>query len=81
MLEPSRSLYESYDTAKETIRKLAVLDAHPDVLTLLAHDSTAEGVIEVFPASLDEWKAKGWKEKMLWAFMQADSPEFIFSPK
>ena len=81
MLEPNRSLYDDYDTAKVTMAKLAKLDAHPDVLTLLAHDSTAEGIIDVFPASLDQWKVKGWKDRMLWAFMQADSPEFIFSAK
>ncbi|PBK67736.1 hypothetical protein ARMSODRAFT_888562, partial [Armillaria solidipes] len=52
-------------TTNETLRMLTKLDAHPDVLLLIAHDSTVPGVVEEFPASLNAWREKGWKNKLI----------------
>ncbi|KAK0202309.1 beta-lactamase-like protein [Desarmillaria ectypa] len=76
---PSGNLaHADRETSLATISKLSRLDANPDVLVLIAHDSTAPGVIDEFPKSLNDWKAKGWKDKLMWAFLEEDSPAFRF---
>ncbi|SJL12031.1 uncharacterized protein ARMOST_15448 [Armillaria ostoyae] len=75
---PGRSAYADQETSLATISKLSRLDANPDVLVLIAHDSTAPGVIDEFPKSLNDWKAKGWKDKLMWAFLEKNSPAFRF---
>ncbi|KAK0432638.1 hypothetical protein EV421DRAFT_1742148 [Armillaria borealis] len=76
---PGRSAYADQETSLATIAKLSRLDANPDVLVLIAHDATAPGVIDEFPKSLNDWKAKGWKDKLMWAFLEKDSPAFRFA--
>lgn len=61
-------MYEDVELASKTLEKLGELDAHEDVLTLLAHDATLKGVVDELPGSVDDWKEKGWKEKVMWAF-------------
>ncbi|KAK0452796.1 beta-lactamase-like protein [Desarmillaria tabescens] len=76
---PSGSpVYADRETSLATISKLSRFDANPDVLVLIAHDSTAPGVIDEFPTSMNDWKAKGWKDKLMWAFLEKDSPAFRF---
>ncbi|KIY63628.1 hypothetical protein CYLTODRAFT_402929 [Cylindrobasidium torrendii FP15055 ss-10] len=67
-----------YLEARESLRKATALDASPDILTLAAHDTTVKGVIDEFPLSVNEWKEKGWKERVVWAFLEKESPAFIF---
>jgi hypothetical protein len=59
----------------------ANFDAHPDVLVVIAHDTSLQDTIELFPASLNQWKEKGWKERVIWAFLEEDGPAFRFKPK
>ncbi|KAK0202307.1 beta-lactamase-like protein [Desarmillaria ectypa] len=73
-----RSAYADPETARETITKLGKLDASPDILVLIAHDPTAHGVIDEFPESVNDWKQRGWKEKLTWAFLEKNSPAFRF---
>ncbi|KAK0185991.1 beta-lactamase-like protein [Armillaria mellea] len=74
-----QSAYADLETARNTITKLGKLDASPDILVIIAHDATIPGVIDEFPGSLNDWKAKGWKEKLTWAFLERDSPAFRFA--
>ncbi|KAF9029937.1 Metallo-hydrolase/oxidoreductase, partial [Hymenopellis radicata] len=60
------SIYVNGIEAADTLAKIARLDAHPDVLTLLAHDASAPGVVELFPRRVEEWKGKGLKERLMW---------------
>ncbi|KAK0452797.1 beta-lactamase-like protein [Desarmillaria tabescens] len=73
-----KSAYADPETASETITKLGKLDASPDILVLIAHDCTAPGVIDEFPESMNDWKEKGWKEKLMWAFLEKESPAYRF---
>ncbi|KAK0466689.1 beta-lactamase-like protein [Armillaria novae-zelandiae] len=73
-----QSAYADREISHKTITKLGKLDASPDILVLIAHDATAPGIIEEFPESVNDWKEKGWKEKLIWAFLEKDSPAFRF---
>ncbi|KAF9043734.1 Metallo-hydrolase/oxidoreductase [Hymenopellis radicata] len=83
MLEPGEPMYDDYTKAKETLEKIAALDAHPDVLTLLPHDASLIGEhgIDLFPASVDDWQAKGSKEMLVWGFMKEGQKGWRFGPK
>jgi hypothetical protein len=48
--------------ATYTIGQLTRMSAEENVMVLLAHEGEAEGVVDVYPGDLGEWKAKGWKE-------------------
>ena len=55
---------------RDTIVKDEELDAREDVFTIIAHDWTLKGIINEWPASLNEWKEKGWKENTRWKFLE-----------
>lgn len=60
------------DTVREAMlsqRKLEEFDASDNVLVLTAHDSDAADVIELHPKTIDDWRAKGWKKPLTWAFL------------
>ncbi|KAF8912594.1 beta-lactamase-like protein [Mucidula mucida] len=83
MLEPGKSMYVDIVKAKETLAKIAVLDAHPDVLTFLPHDVSLLGEykIDLFPASIEsDWKAKGLKEMLMWGFLKEGNKGWRFGP-
>ncbi|KAK0188328.1 beta-lactamase-like protein [Armillaria mellea] len=73
-----KSAYADPEISRETITKLSKLDASPDILVLIAHDATAPGIVAEFPESVNDWKEKGWKEKLTWAFLEKGSPAFRF---
>ncbi|KAF9022144.1 hypothetical protein BDZ89DRAFT_1070883 [Hymenopellis radicata] len=75
------SAYHDREQAIQTIGKLAALDADANILLLLAHDSTLPGVIDEFPKDVKAWKEKGWKDKLMWAFMDTNSPAYRFEAK
>ncbi|KAF9038988.1 hypothetical protein BDZ89DRAFT_1061126 [Hymenopellis radicata] len=75
------SAYHDREQAIQTIGKLAALDADANILLLLAHDSTLPGVIDEFPKDVNAWKEKGWKDKLMWAFMDKNSPAYRFEAK
>ncbi|KAF9038902.1 hypothetical protein BDZ89DRAFT_390762, partial [Hymenopellis radicata] len=83
MLEPGKPMYADYATAKETNEKIAALDAHPNVLTLLAHDISLIGEygIDLFSASVDDWRAKGLEEMLVWGFMKEGHKGWRFGSK
>lgn len=56
--------------ANETKTKLQELDCLDDVFVIIAHDSTVRDHVPHFPASLNNWKHKGWAHKLKWAFMR-----------
>lgn len=60
------------DTVREAMRsqrKLEEFDANEDVLVLTAHDSDAADVIVFYPKTVNDWKSKGWKKQLHWAFL------------
>ncbi|KAF9021135.1 hypothetical protein BDZ89DRAFT_1071705 [Hymenopellis radicata] len=80
-LEGTTPLLQPTTPANATLAKLAGLDAHPDVLTLIAHDKSLEGVVDMFPGRVDEWKERGWKEEVMWSFMKEGNPAWRFGEK
>lgn len=55
----------------DSIRKLWEIDADPNVLVIIAHDSAPLDVLPFFPegGTINDWKEKGYKEKMHWHFV------------
>ncbi|KAJ6590584.1 hypothetical protein DFH09DRAFT_207932 [Mycena vulgaris] len=73
--------YEDPPTARASIKNIGSFDANADVFVVLAHDESLMSVIEPFPASLDGWQAKGWKDLVTWAFLAEENPAFRFNAK
>ncbi|KAJ6584946.1 hypothetical protein B0H19DRAFT_403471 [Mycena capillaripes] len=73
--------YEEPLIARTSIAKMADFDANEDVFVVLAHDISLVDVVGPFPASLNAWKAKGWKSRVTWAFLDEGNPAFRFREK
>ncbi|KAL8724682.1 MAG: hypothetical protein Q9166_007816 [cf. Caloplaca sp. 2 TL-2023] len=65
---PSERAFPSQVEARETLRKIMELDAQDNVFVLLAHDTSLDGQIAMFPESIDGWMAKGVKKRTRWLF-------------
>ncbi|KAK0468557.1 beta-lactamase-like protein [Armillaria novae-zelandiae] len=75
---PAPSVYRDYEATIQSLKRLARLDADPDVLMIIAHDGTASSVVEEFPGTINEWKEKGWKNKLMWRFLEKDGGGWRF---
>lgn len=53
----------------KTVKNIQKSDASGDVLMVLAHDSSLEGVVGFFPKYLDEFVENGGIEKVRWLFL------------
>ncbi|KAJ7777214.1 beta-lactamase-like protein [Mycena metata] len=60
--------------------KLATFDADGDFFMIVSHDISLREEIPYFPDSLNNWKANGLKERVVWNFVDKANPAFIFSP-
>lgn len=58
-----------HDEAERSLAKLAALDAHDDVLVLMAHDPALKKVVNFWPHFLNAWQPLKWKEKLRWTFL------------
>ncbi|KAF8189890.1 hypothetical protein K438DRAFT_1832269 [Mycena galopus ATCC 62051] len=67
--------------AHDSIHKIGDFDANADVFVVLAHDESIGHIIRPYPASLDQWQAKGWKKEATWAFLEEKNPAFRFTAK
>lgn len=54
----------------ETIEKTQVADADEAIWYVFAHDTKIRGVVDLFPKEANGWKEKGWREKLLWRFLE-----------
>ncbi len=75
------SAYRDWDVSSQTLGKLQELDTDPNVLVLLAHDSTLPGVIDDFSKDDNGWQRLGWKEKLKWAFFDKDNVAYRFEAR
>ncbi|KAI4173846.1 MAG: hypothetical protein LQ348_006458 [Seirophora lacunosa] len=56
--------------AQQSVDRLEEFDADDNVFVCLAHDGGLIPVCDWFPdGTLNDWKAKGWKEKSKWGFL------------
>ncbi|OAG43493.1 hypothetical protein AYO21_02430 [Fonsecaea monophora] len=57
--------------AIRTISKVQEADANDHVLFIYAHDTgLLGGMVDLFPLPANDWKKKGWREKLFWHFLQ-----------
>ncbi|KAG2019080.1 hypothetical protein GB937_005371 [Aspergillus fischeri] len=56
--------------ARDSIRKLGMLDASDNILVVLAHDESIIGIADMFPAIINNWKEKGYGERVRWRFLR-----------
>lgn len=56
--------------AIETIKKTQVADTDDNVLYIFAHDNKIRGVVDLYPKQANDWKNKGWREKVIWRFLE-----------
>ncbi|KAJ6486908.1 hypothetical protein C8R45DRAFT_828022 [Mycena sanguinolenta] len=73
--------FEDPATSPDSIHKIEDFDANPDVFVILAHDASMGHLFRPYPAILDQWKAKGWKNEATWAFLEETNPAFRFAAK
>ncbi|KAI9689758.1 MAG: hypothetical protein M1822_009640 [Bathelium mastoideum] len=66
---PNDVISHDVDLAKWTIAGLQEFDAAEEVFVVLAHDEQLLGVVDMFPATADEWKEKGYAEMARWRFL------------
>ena len=57
------------EAAQRSIGMLATFDEMENVFTMLAHETSLEGVVDLFPASAADWRKEGWKERCQWRFL------------
>lgn len=57
------------DQVHETLRKVQAMDAEENVLFICAHDDSVYD-LELYPLPANEWKRKGWKERIQWTFVK-----------
>jgi len=55
--------------AQRSVDKMLPFDSDENVLTIFAHDDTLIDVIDFFPQSANDWKAKGWGKLGHWRFL------------
>lgn len=66
--EPAMGL--SIEETIETIKKAQEADADDNVLFIYAHDGAVRRCgVDLYPLKANDWKRKGWREKMLWDFL------------
>ncbi|KAM0411091.1 hypothetical protein ACHAPD_010916 [Fusarium lateritium] len=57
------------EQAIETVKEAQKADAQDHIFFIFAHDMSVMGIVDEFPSTLNDWKAKGWKEKTQWRFL------------
>lgn len=69
--EPIVSMKTGYNMnlVHQTIHKVQPLDADENVLFIAAHDDSIYE-LDLFPLPANDWKQKGWKEKVRWSFVK-----------
>ncbi|KAI6754572.1 hypothetical protein HG530_012324 [Fusarium avenaceum] len=58
------------EQAIQTIKDVQQADAQDNVFFIPAHDMSVAGIIDEFPRTANDWKAKGWREKTFWKFLE-----------
>jgi hypothetical protein len=62
--------YDSAPESQRTLGKLEEFDGHPNILTVIAHDPTLLDIIDFYPKSLNDWYARGYKQRGMWQFVR-----------
>ncbi|KAI0098531.1 beta-lactamase-like protein [Nemania sp. FL0031] len=63
------SVHHDVAIAEESIRGLQAMDAHDNVLVVIAHDPSFLNVADFFPKTANAFVEKGWVQKTRWAWL------------
>ncbi|QRW07224.1 metallo-beta-lactamase superfamily domain-containing protein [Ceratobasidium sp. AG-Ba] len=66
----SGGYYDDAEESQKTLGKLEELDGHPNILTIIAHDDTLLDILDFYPKTINDWRAKGYKEQGMWQFVR-----------
>ena len=73
-----------HDDAKgacESVEKLLPFDAQDNIFSVIAHDLSLLDVVDLYPKTINDWKAKGFKEQGRWRFLRDfDTGEEKYKP-
>lgn len=67
--EPAKGFSYDHDVACWTIEGVEEYDGNDNVLIAIAHDGTFLGQLDMFPKTMNDWKERGEKDKVLWRFL------------
>ncbi|KAJ7794130.1 hypothetical protein B0H14DRAFT_2923823 [Mycena olivaceomarginata] len=59
----TKPMLDDKPTARVSIAKMGDFDANKDVFVFLAHDESLVDIVGPFPVLVNDWQAKGWKER------------------
>jgi hypothetical protein len=45
-------------------------DGHENIFPVISHDESLYDILDFYPMSANDWKAKGWKAEGLWRFLR-----------
>ncbi|KAG9074304.1 hypothetical protein FRC06_010784, partial [Ceratobasidium sp. 370] len=65
-----KQAYDNPPEAQRSLGKLEEFDGYPNILTIIAHDQTLLDVLDFYPKNLNDWQAKGYKERGMWQFLR-----------
>ncbi|KAF2093539.1 hypothetical protein NA57DRAFT_47988 [Rhizodiscina lignyota] len=60
----------SMEETIETIKKAQEADGKDNIFFIFAHDDSLYGEVDLFPLSANQWKQKGWRQKLMWKFLK-----------
>ena len=66
----SAGMADDADEAERTIGKVMEVDAHEDVLVVMAHDDSLLDIVDFFPKDVEAFMEKGWVGRGRWAFLR-----------
>ena len=70
IFDPLEDATADVPASMKTIRETQVADADEDVFFVFAHDMSIDGVVDLFPLPANDWKSKGWRERVRWSFLE-----------
>jgi hypothetical protein len=62
--------------ATKTIGHFQEIDCDENIFVIISHDRAVRDVVDHFPASLNDWKAKGWGKMTKWTWLGDLQPFF-----
>jgi hypothetical protein len=83
------SVHQDAVAAQTSLSKAQRFDARADTWVIVSHDaslrtaapgtkSASADAITLFPASINDWAQRGWKESSRFGFLEAQNPANIF---
>jgi glyoxylase-like metal-dependent hydrolase (beta-lactamase superfamily II) len=66
---PSGYVHEDPPAAQKAMDKMQMFDADDDILVVCAHDATLLDVMDFYPKSANDWRAKHWGKMAHWKFL------------